>query len=337
MHLTRTDLIRIAGETAEKSALSDSSLVAAYLTGSLRSENPFLGNTTDIDIVYIHADEPRVRREIVSLTPEIHFDIIHNPRSLYDRPRDLRVHPWLGPELYDPISLYASHHILEFVQAGVRDRFYETSSLQRRSHRLTEEARQALSRLSPDQSSTPENILDYLKTIHLAANAVAVLTGELLSERRFLLQFPVRARDAGQADLIGNVFGLLGTNQVDGSVLTGYLPEWEKSFVEAVSHPGVNCRIASPRLAYYKQAFEAMLASEVPQAIVWPLLLTWTLSAKALTVGERTGWSSVITQLGLDDHSFANCLERLEEFILSVEAVQARAASDSSNYPAAST
>jgi len=71
----RETLIRIAKETAQKRALSDPGLVAAYLTGSLRTDNPFLGNATDIDIVFVHAGQPESRREIIPLTPEIHLDI----------------------------------------------------------------------------------------------------------------------------------------------------------------------------------------------------------------------------------------------------------------------
>lgn len=74
--------------------MSDPWLVAAYLTGSLRSENPFLGNTTDIDIVFIHAEELNIRREVLPLTPKVQLDIVHNPRSDYEKPKELRVHPW---------------------------------------------------------------------------------------------------------------------------------------------------------------------------------------------------------------------------------------------------
>ena len=104
MYITRASLIRVARETVQKNTLSDPGLVAAYLTGSLRTDNPFLGNATDIDIVFVHAGEPKIHREILALTPEIHLDIVHNPRSLYDKPKELRIHPWLGPETRWPPS-----------------------------------------------------------------------------------------------------------------------------------------------------------------------------------------------------------------------------------------
>jgi hypothetical protein len=70
MQINRAALIRIAKETAEKAALSDPNLVAAYLTGSLRTSDPFIGNATDVDIVFVHPGEPKIRREIIPLTPE---------------------------------------------------------------------------------------------------------------------------------------------------------------------------------------------------------------------------------------------------------------------------
>ncbi|MCX6035957.1 MAG: hypothetical protein NTV38_13440, partial [Chloroflexi bacterium] len=162
MRITRETLIRIAKETAQKRALSDPGLVAAYLTGSLRSENPFLGNSTDIDIVLVHAGQPKIRREIVPLTPEIHLDIVHNPRSEYEKPKELRIHPWLGPELYDPLPLYVTQHFFEFVQAGVRAGYDEPVNVLARARRNAEHARQIWSGLEPRQDGVPALLLSYL-------------------------------------------------------------------------------------------------------------------------------------------------------------------------------
>jgi hypothetical protein len=322
MHLTREALIRIAKETSEKSALSDPGLVATYLTGSLRSENPFLGNATDVDIVYVHAEEPKLHREIVPLTPEVHLDIIHNPRSLYEKPRELRVHPWLGPELYDPQPLYVTRHFFEFTQAGVRDRFHETANVQARSLRLQTEARQLWSSMQAGQTHGPQQILGYLRSIRLAANSVAMRAGDLLAERRFLLQFPACARQVGQPDLAAGLFDLLGASQADASSLTSLLPEWERAFLAAALVPGVDARIAAARLGYYKQAFEFMLASANPQTILWPLLLTWTLSVSVLPPEWEVRWRSACGLLGLDAGVFPERLQALDHFLDSIEALQ---------------
>jgi hypothetical protein len=321
MRITRGNLIRIAKETALKSALSDPQLVAAYLTGSMRADNPFLGNAADVDIVFIHAQEPEIRREIIPLTPEIHLDIFHNPRSLYDKPKELRVHPWLGPELYDPLPLYDPQHFFEFIQAGVRDRYHEPANVQLRSHYLAEAARQAWRTLQTGRSLEPGQVQGYLESISLAVNAIALLTGEPLAERRFLLQFPARAQAAGHAELAEELLSLLGTMQVDAATLSGFLPEWEKAFIDAAGTPTVERRIAAARLGYYKLAFESMLESETPQASLWPLILTWTLSVSVLPPARAVPWRSVCGALGMDEASFGERLEALDHFLDAVEAI----------------
>jgi len=324
MQISREALIRIAKETAGKAALSDPDLVAAYLTGSLRTADPFMGNATDVDIVFIHAGEPKIRREIIPLTPEIHLDIFHNPRSLYEKPKELRVHPWLGPELYDPISLYVTRHFFEFIQAGVRDRYLEPASVQARSRQVAQKARQTWSGLQTAQAHGPLQLVDYLKSISLAANAVAMLTGNPLAERRFLLQFPERARAAGQPELAGDLLNLLGANSVDSSALAGFLPEWEQCFMEAANNPDVDKRIAAARLGYYKLAMQAMLAGELPQAMLWPLLLTWTRAVAVLPASGELRWRSACAMLGLDDASFSQRLAGLDHFLDGIEAMQER-------------
>ena len=73
---------------------------------------------------------------------------------------------------------------------------------------------------------------------------------------------------------------------------TRALPEWEKSFLEASANPKIEKRVAAPRLGYYKLACQSILESETPQAAVWPLLLTWTISACVLPGAGRAAWSS---------------------------------------------
>jgi hypothetical protein len=323
MYITRASLIRVARETVQKSALADPGLVAAYLTGTLRTDSPFLGNATDIDIVFVHAGEPKIHREIRALTPEIHLDIVHNPRRLYDRPKELRIHPWLGPELYDPSPLYVTQqHFFEFIQAGVRDRYHEPANIQARSRRLASNARQVWQDLHPGQPHGPEQVLNYLKSISLTSNAVALLTGDLLAERRFLLQFPERARAAGQPALAAAPLNLLGANQVDAATLAGFLPEWEKTFLEAAGQAEASKRIHAARLGYYKHAFEFILAGETPQAMLWPLMLTWTLCVCVLPPDWAARWRSACVVLGLDQASFGDRLEELDHFLDAVEALQ---------------
>jgi hypothetical protein len=167
----------------------------------------------------------------------------------------------------------------------------------------------------------PAQILDYLESISLAANAVAMLAGAPLAERRFLLQFPARARAAGQPDLAAALLSLLGANSVDETTMAGFLPEWEKTFLEAAGRSDVDKRIAVARLGYYKLAFEAILKGELPQAMLWPMLLTWTLAVSVLPPLWELRWRSACGLLGLDEASFKPRLIGLDHFLDSVEAI----------------
>jgi len=319
MRITRENLVRIARETAQKRALSEPELVAAYLTGSLRSADPFLGNTTDIDIVLVHEGPSQVQREIVPLTPEIHLDIVHHPRSDYDKPKTLRVHPWLGPELYDPLPLYGTGHFFEFVQAGVRDKFNEPESTLLRSRTLVESARQQWSDLQLKPADGPDWLLSYLTCLYLAANGVSLLGGNPLSERRLLLEFPTRAEAAGLPELVTALYQLSGAGRVDAATLANLLPEWENAFVAAGSRPSADVRILTPRLRYYKLAFESMLAGETPQAILWPLLLTWTYSVSSLSPMWAEHWRSACKMLGLEGTALEEKMEALDHFLDALE------------------
>jgi hypothetical protein len=320
MRITPETLIRIARETAQKQAMAEPGLVTAYLTGSLRTDSPFLGGTTDVDIVFVHQEAPPIRRESRAITPDFSLDITHTSRSEYDKPKELRLHPWLGPELYDPLPLYTGQqHFFEFVQASVRDKYNDPSNIATRAQRNAEHARQLWSELLTRQDNWPALLRTYLKSVNHAANAIAILTGGPLAERRLLLQFPERAQAAGVPDLAEALPRLLGADNAEPEALKACVAAWEKDFLEAASKPSVDARISLPRLAYYKKAFEALLASESPQAILWPLIFTWTLAALALPPARQNTWESAIKGLGLIGPGFEENLSRLDKFLDIVE------------------
>jgi hypothetical protein len=320
MRITRETLIRIARETAQKRVFSDPELAAAYMTGSLRTDNPFLGGATDIDIIFVHPGTPKIRREIVAVTPEIHIDIIHNPRADYEKPAELRLHPWLGPEMYDPLPLHVTHHFFEFVQAGVRDKYNEPESILARARTSATRARQIWLGLGTSQETGPALLLAYLKGVSHAANAITLMSNSNpLAERRFLLQFPARAEAAGRPDLSGSLLRLLGGDDLEVETLKACLAAWEVDFIEAAGRSKVDERIALPRLAYYKLACDSILESESPYAILWPLLLTWTLAARSLPPTRQVPWESTCRGLGLLGPGFKEKLAGLDEFLDEIE------------------
>jgi len=123
MRITRESLHTIARETAEKYARRNRALVCIYLTGSLLSDAPLLGGTTDIDLIFVHAATPPFTREVLRLSDEIHLDIAHYPQTVYQQPRHLRRDPWIGAHLcLNSLMLYDTQHWFEFTHPGGRGR-----------------------------------------------------------------------------------------------------------------------------------------------------------------------------------------------------------------------
>ncbi len=322
MRITRDILIRTARETAQKRALGDPGLVAAYLTGSLRGEDPFLGGSTDIDIVLVHERIPKRRREVEAVTPDVHLDILHVPRSDYEKPKELRLDPWLGPELYDPLPLYGTQHFFEFVQAGVRDKFNDPANILARARCSAARGRQVWSGLLAGSMTGPAPLLDYFKSVRHAANSLALLQNQPpLAERRLLLQFPPCAAAVGKPALTGKLMDLLGPSDLDLEALKACLTAWEKDFVAAAGRTRTDSRLSPARLPYYKRAFELQLQGETPYALLWGLLLTWTLSAASLPASRQAAWDSACRGMGLTGPSFTEQVSRLDAFLDEIEEI----------------
>lgn len=321
MRITKESLLRVARENVSQRIHSRPDLVAAYLTGSLLKDEPLMGNTTDIDLVFVHPFQPSIRREIVPLTPEIHLDIKYNPRSEYEPARELRLHPWLGPEMYDPIRLYDGQHFFDFVQAGVRERYHDPVNAHGRASLNAQHARQIWGDLQKKQDDSPGSMLFYLKSVNHAANAIAVIKDSPLSERRFLLEFPACAESAGNESMSADLYELLGAGQAEKSSLEACLPAWERDFLEAGRDQSADVRLHPARLAYYRRGFETLLAGEQPLAILWPLLHTWSLAAGVLPEAERSAWATCCRELGLLQAGLASRLQRLDHFLDEVEKI----------------
>ena len=318
MRVTRESLIRIAKETAQERAYNDKNIIAAYLTGSLLTEEPLLGGVTDIDLVLVTANKPPMTREIVALTPDFHLDISFHAKAEYDPPRELRVNPWLGYEIYDPMLLHESQHFFEFTQASVRAgfEFHEPALVLQRCRTLLDHGRKIwFDLLDIRADSGPKDVRKYLKSLYHAANVIAELHGPPLPERRLLLQFPSLAEQADRPGMSVGLLGLLGATGLDASTLEGWLPEWESMFKAAFETGVADARIHTARLNYYKKCFEAMLGGEDPTVMLWPLFNTWTHAAVALPEEEINAWGAACNTLGLAGESFLERVEGLDHYL----------------------
>jgi hypothetical protein len=323
MRVTRESLIRIAKETAQERAFNDRTIIAAYLTGSLVASeiDPLLGGTADVDIIFVHAEEPKHRREFVKLTPDFHLDISHRAKAEFKRPRELRLDPWLGWEMYDPMLLYEREKFFEFIQAGLRAgfEFNAPAPALQRSRLLLSHGRGIWRDLLAVQDLTPKDVAHYMKSIYHAVNAVAELSGPPLQDRRLLLEFAPRAETAQRPGMNDGLLDLLGALSLDASLITVWLPEWKLSFESAMENLHVDPRVHPARLNYYEKAIRAMLAGETPQAALWPLLQTWTLAVDVLPEEASGAWRSACEQLGFDAAGFEGHVNGLDQYLDEVE------------------
>ncbi len=319
MRITRELLLRLAKENTEERAFNTESIIAAYLTGSLLREEPLLGGTGDIDLVFVHNKEPEVRREIKALSPDIHLDIHHRYEKEFNPPRALRSNPWLGYELYDPQLLYETKHFFEFHQASLRAGFDEPKNLLKRTFTLLNAARKIWMDLQFNAGFTPTAMLKYLDALHHAANSIAELTGPPLTERRILLDLPARANAIERPEFARGFLGLLGSSELSAGTLAEWLPAWTDFYNFASEKAGVDIRVHYVRQAYYKKAFEGMLGGENPLTALYPFLLTWTLTAESLPENQIQTWESACLLLNIGGEHFESRLEGLDQYLDNIE------------------
>jgi hypothetical protein len=334
MRLTRETLLKIARDTAAQRARVSRRIICIYLTGSVLTENPLLGGTTDIDLVIVHDSEPLQAREIVRLTDEVHLDISHFDQAVFQYPRQLRTHPWLGPYIYrKPLVLHDTQHWFDFTQAATGAQFFQVDNIIQRARTLAQDARQAWMHLEAGaQGQHPARVYAYLEALENAGNALVCLTGEgnPLPERRFLLQLPQRLQEIQRTDLVAGLTGLLAP---DYNTLEPLWPAWIQSWKETFHAASVSedapARLHPTRQLYYERA-AAALWEENPDAAVWLVLRIWTLAAghlaglasregAAVSPAPNADWEAAVQLIGLSADRFPERLHALDLYLDQVE------------------
>jgi hypothetical protein len=322
MRINQATLHKIAQDTTAQRTRRDRSIVAVYLCGTCLGDDYLLGGTVDIDLAFIHADPVADEREIVRMTEDVHLDIAHYAQKDFRQTRKLRLHPWLGPTIYESKILYDPQHFMDFTQASVRGQFDRPDYVVGRARQMAEHARQIwfsfYSHL-PEKPGAAE-VLTYMRAIEHGANAVASLSGSPLTERRLLLKFPSRAEAAGRPGLGPALLGMLGGPHATSEDLRGWLTAWQAA-LEQLPAEAVPARLHPHRLPYYARAFNAMLDGGQPHALLWPLLRTWSLavSQKSDLLDAQLHWRSALEQLGLLGAGFGERVEALDAFLDMVE------------------
>ncbi len=322
MRITRETLLKIARETAERQGRRDRGLVCIYLTGSLLTETPLLGGSTDIDLVYVHSAQPIIPREIIQINDEVHLDIAHYSISDFQPARKLRHEPWLGSYLtYNPIVLHDMQHWFEFTQASAGAQFDQPENTILRARKFSESARQGWMDLQTSQvPGISQQIMRYLKVMEQAANAIAVLSGPPLTERRFLLEYPRCAAAINRPGLAAGLGDLISGDEINQEKSTALLPSWQAAFLAACAASTEEPKIHPARLHYYGKAIETLSADQ-PSAAAWLLLRTWTRSIAILgdSPDHQNAWLQACQLFMLDMEHFEERLNGLDGYLDTVE------------------
>lgn len=322
MRITKEAMLRLARDSAAIRANQDRSIVCIYLTGSLITEDPFIGGSTDIDLFIIHSKPPEEKREIVYLNDDVCFDITHIEQIRFQQPRHLRADVWLGPFLCaKPRVLYDTQHWFEFTEASVAAQFYRPEYILERARPRAAAARQTWMdfHIAPPELS-PSNILRYLKCIENAGNSLCLLSGTPLTERRFLLDLPSRLDKLNQSNLQSLFTNLVQPEDFTDLDWTQWITDWEASLIRAASSPDCPLTLSRPRLNYYLKAV-SVLSTEHPSAAAWMLIKTWTLAASRLPseTSLASNWQRACKAFLQITDSFESVWGQLDDLLDSVE------------------
>ncbi|MCE1255676.1 MAG: hypothetical protein LWX83_19255, partial [Anaerolineae bacterium] len=280
MRIKRENLLSLARNTVAEKVRYNKSIVSVYLTGSLLGEDFLMGGTADIDLVFIHDDNIVTSREILPFSDEIHIDIANLSQRLFQQPRSLRNDPWISPFFcLNPLLLHDTQHWFEFTQASLCSQANRPEYVIQRARSQYDEARKAWMGLHSNVAWNAEKLLIYLKSIEKAGNAIALLSGAPLTERKFLMQFAQRCNAIHRPGLAEGLLDLIVApgEGISSATLTEWLPAWTHALNSVAQLKEAPLRLTPCRLPYYLRAGEA-LSSDYPTAALWIMLRTWTLA-----------------------------------------------------------
>jgi hypothetical protein len=319
VRITRTHLVEAARREVERRAETDG-LVAAYLIGSIVHDQAVFGGAADIDLVLVHDHSPDSRREIVGLSDEVHLDIAHHHRDQYAQPRLLRLDPWLGPAIYDPLPLHDPQHFFEWAQASARGQFLRPDHRAARASAFLQRAR----RLQAAFDAERPWVSSFARAALCGANAIATLAGQPVAGRRLLLLLDAAAAEAGCPEAYGGLLRLLGAEARGPLDFADWVSSWARAY-DAASSLTAESDLLPERRDYYLRAFQAQLDSATPQAVLYTLLDTWertlaTLSAFGQAEEHRSSFDTAATRLELTAADAAHRFDELEAYFDHLEA-----------------
>lgn len=323
MRITRNLLHKLARDTVKQRKRSEPDLHAAYLIGSLLTEDPLLGGTTDIDLMLVHRYLAPAERETVALTPEISLDILHKTQDDYNQLRQLRQDPWMGyPLTYNHIVLFDTDHWLEFAQSSVTAEFHRSDNVLARVNALLSSARDRWRTMVFTPPPTHLEWLDqFFDALRLGANAISGLIGPPLTTRRFMLTYNQRLETLGIPEVWAGFCGLLGCSGVEDGSNKDWLEAFEQDLIHVSESTTPPIHLSSCRQAYYVQGIRALAHNENPAFLIWPLLRIWLDIHLALPQSSpgSEAWQGLLETLKLTDEVSEEKTEALDAYLDNLE------------------
>ena len=314
MRITTEKLLELARKEAEERH----GVVSGYVIGSAAGGDPVFGGTADVDLVLIHEYEPTIPREIVPLSDEVHLDISHHPKRMYEQPRDLRVDPWLGPAMCEPVFLHDPDHFFEWAQASVRGQFHRPDYQLARGKAFLEKARASLEGLESDRLW----LSGWTRALLESANAVASLDGFPAAGRQVMPQLKTKLASLDHSEIYGHLLRLLGAEQFDASLADEWVDSWATTF-DSASKLSLDPELSEVRLSYYLGGFRSMIEDESADEILWPMLSTWGRASHELKLADepQPHWPQILNTLGLSVDHASEREKELEELIDQAEGI----------------
>jgi hypothetical protein len=235
-----------------------------------------------VDLVIIEEGRREIQREMVPLSDQVHLDISLHPQSVYEQPRDLRTHPWLGPAICEPSYLHDPDHFFEWVQASVRGLFHRPDFVHERAIGFLKRARGEKEGMH-DQVGW---LKLHLNTLLEGCNAFVSLYNPPVAGRRIALDLERIVEEAGHPEIIQDFQHMLGADQINGRSASENVASWARAFDSASREDG-HPELHPCRREYHLQAYQAMIEAGRPETILWPLLHIWDHTMRSLVAEDR--------------------------------------------------
>jgi hypothetical protein len=326
--IERATLIKIARDTAARRMAARPTLLSAYLIGSVAAGEPLLGEATDIDLVLIDSNPPPVAREVVRLTDQVALDIHHRSRADYANPKSLRGHPWLGPEMAEPMFISDPQHFFELAQSSARGQYHRAEYVAARARTFLAWAREAfhIGLLPGAEPEAPVSLQDFGLGLLYAANAVITLTGFPAAGRRLVMKLDVAARKLARADLYDDFQALFGGSDLAAQPAQALLADWLEAYragqntTDELIHPA--------RRTIYERGFRAQIQADRAAESLWLMLVTWNACMHNVPAGSGAlpeRWQAFLGRLRLaaPDQQAASVQQAVAYITLVDEAVEA--------------